>query len=115
MADFDALVAELNQLTEELTRSAGRVPTTDLIARAQSLAAQVKAKAEEAKANLKDEALAFAAGLKARAAELRKPKPKPAEAPPPHPWEDHQGLDPAQLNHMVESLRQLAMAPPTRH
>lgn len=112
MADIEALVAQMNQLTQQLSQSPAGQSPAELIERAQSLAAQVQAKTAEAHAKLKTEAIAFAADLKAKAAELRKPKPKPAEVPFPHPWEDHQGLDAAQLKHMVDSLMQLAKTPP---
>jgi hypothetical protein len=112
MGDIEALVAQVNQLTQQLAQSPAGQSPAELIERAQSLAAQVKAKTEEAHANLKTQAMAFAADLKAKAAELRKPKPKAAEAPFPHPWEEHQGLDAAQLKHMVDSLMQLAKTPP---
>lgn len=116
MADIEGLVAQITQLTEQLTQLQGAVPPADLLQRARSLAAQVKAKTEEAHTKLKDEAMAFAADLKAKAVQLNKPRPKPARAPLPHPWEDHQGLDPAQLQRMAESLIQLAKTPPpARH
>ncbi|MFO0840790.1 MAG: hypothetical protein U0797_00100 [Gemmataceae bacterium] len=116
MADIEGLVAQITQLTEQLTQLQGAVPPADLIQRAQGLAAQVKARTEEAHGKLKDEAMAFAADLKAKAAQLREPKPKPTQARIPHPWEDHQGLDPAQLQRMAESLMRLAKTPPpARH
>lgn len=113
MPDFDSFVAQLNQIRDEMAKASGAMPSAELMGRIQGLMTQIKSKAEEAKAGLKDKAMATAADLKAKAAAIReakKPKPTSPEAVP-HPWEDHQGLDAKQLQHMIDSLMQLAKTP----
>ena len=113
MADLESLVAQLNQIRAEMEQSPGSLPPMEVMDRFKGVATQLRAKLDEATANLKAEIQTLAAGLKAKAAELRKPKPpkEEKEEPFPHPWEDHQGLDPAQLKHMIDSLMHLAKAP----
>lgn len=118
MANLESLVAQLNEVREQLGQSSGALPPVAVSKRVEALAAQLMAKAKEAMASLEAEAKAMAAELTAKAAALRKAKEPKPPAPEvfPHPWEDHQELDPKQLQHIVESLVQLAKTPSgTRH
>ena len=103
-----ALVTQLNQIRASLTGGPTAELTPDLLGQVHGLAGQVRDAVDAAKASLEQEIHALAADLRAKAAAMRKPPAAPPLAPAasPHPWEEHQGLDAAQLQGMVTALLQ---------
>ncbi len=115
MKELESLVMEANQLREQLGQPMSKEAFQELLGKITVLAGKFKTVTESAQAQLKDRALAFAAELKIKAEALRMPKAQqPAKTPMPHPWEDHQGLDPGQLQHMIDSLMQTVSLPARR-
>jgi len=120
MDDLEALTAQLRQYGEEITSSPTFPPSKDLLTRLRGTVDQLKARVQQAHADLSADIQATAAELNAKAAALRQQAearavvvPKPAVAPPvPEPWEDHQGVTKEQRQGLVCAL--LGTRPPPR-
>ena len=108
--DPEAILAQLKEIHDQLTRDPSLPSSPAFLAKLQGVAGSVKAAAQEAKAKVEADIHATAADMRAKAAAMKPPAP-PAPAAKaeafPQPWEDHQGLDAAKLQGMVEALQQL--------
>src|SRR5262249_25798879 len=124
MGPFDQYVSRLEGIRDELEQAGSfPPPDSDLLDRLNQTLAEMKATANQALADLKTQCEAQAAQMHQQAAQLRKEADAlaareaapPSPSPPPFPWEDHQGIEDAQVKELIAGLLQSALPHPGPH